>query len=208
MYNIVMIKAIIFDLDGVLIDATEWHYEALNDALKIFGYELGLEEHLTTYNGLPTAEKLKLLSEKKGLPLGLHEIIKVMKRKLTDERVRQLCSPSHEKQIMLTNLKHKGYKLACCSNAQKYSVMNMLESAKIDHFFSVIMGNDEGYKPKPAPDIYLATFKELKVPPNEVIIVEDASHGIEAAKRSGAKVIAVRGFEDVNLSLFLDLNLV
>src|SRR3990167_1284182 len=100
-----MIKAVVFDLDGVLVDATQWHFEALNDALKLFGFEVGLEEHLTTYNGLPTAEKLKLMSEKKGLPCGVHEIIKIMKRKLTDERVRQLCKPSHEKQIMLTNLK-------------------------------------------------------------------------------------------------------
>ena len=131
-----------------------------------------------------------------------------MKRKYTDEKVRQLCNPSHEKQIMLTNLKKKGYKLVCASNAQKYSVRNMLRHAGIEHFFNLIIGNDEGFKPKPQPDIYLATFKALKIKPNEAVIVEDASHGIEAAKRSGAKVIAVRGFEDVNLSLFLDLNLI
>lgn len=203
-----MIKAILFDLDGVLIDATDWHFEALNDALKLFGYELGLEEHLTTYNGLPTLEKLKLISERKALPKGLHEIIHIMKRKFTDEKVHQLCNPSHEKQIMLTNLKKKGYKLVCASNAQKYSVMNMLRHAGIEHFFDLILGNDEGFKPKPEPDIYLASFKKLKIKPNEAVIVEDASHGIEAAKRSGAKVIAVRGYEDVNLSLFLDLNLI
>ncbi len=203
-----MIKAIIFDLDGVLIDATQWHFEALNDALKVFGYEIGMEEHLSTYNGLPTHEKLKLLSERKGLPTGLHEIVRVLKRKYTDERVRQLCTPTHEKQIMLTTLKNKGYKLACCSNAQKYSVLNMLNGAGISHFFDFILGNDEGYKPKPQPDIYLAAFKKLKINPGEAIIVEDALHGIEAAKRSGAKVIAVAGFEDVNLSLFLDLNLI
>lgn len=203
-----MIKAIIFDLDGVLIDATDWHYEALNDALKLFGYEIGLEEHLSTYNGLPTQEKLKLISERKGLPIGLHEIIKKMKRKFTDERVSQLCTPRHEKQIMLKSLIDKGYKLACCSNAQKYSVTNMLKRAGIEDCFELILGNDEGFKSKPEPDIYLAAFKKLKIKANETIIVEDASHGIEAAKRSGGKVIAVRGFEDVNLSLFLDLNLI
>lgn len=203
-----MIKTIIFDLDGVLIDATEWHYEALNDALKIFGYEISRDEHLTTFNGLPTQEKLKMMSETKGLPTGLHEIIKIMKRRFTDERVSQLCNPTHEKQILLASLKKKGYKLACCSNAQKYSVVNMLKRAGIDRYFDLIVGNDEGFKPKPNPDIYLSAFKTLKVSPDETIIVEDAVHGIEAAKRSGAKVIAVRGFEDVNLSLFLDLNLI
>lgn len=203
-----MIKAIVFDLDGVLIDATVWHYEALNDALKLFGFELGLEEHLTTYNGLPTAEKLKIMSERKSLPKGLHEIIQIMKRKFTDERVINLCKPSHEKQILLANLKRKGYRLACCSNAQKYSVLNMLKCAQIDTYFDQVVGNDEGFKPKPAPDIYLSAFKILKVKPEEAVVVEDAAHGIEAAKSSGAKVIAVRGYEDVNLSLFSDLNLV
>lgn len=203
-----MIKAIIFDLDGVLIDATEWHYEALNDALRLFGFEITREDHVGFYNGLPTAEKLKTLSEKKGLPLGLHEAIKEMKRKYTDSRVAQLCRPSHEKQIMLTHLKNKGYRLACCSNAQKYSVLNMLQIAQIDSFFELVLGNDEGIAPKPSPDIYLTTFKNMKIRPDESVIVEDAAHGIEAAKLSGAKVIAVRGYEDVNLSLFTDFNLV
>lgn len=203
-----MIKAIIFDLDGVLIDAKEWHYEALNEALKLFGYEISQDEHISLYNGLPTSEKLKLMTERKGLPEGLHKIIKTLKRKYTDEKVTELCKPSHEKQILLTNLKRAGYKLACCSNAQKYSVLNMLKGASIDTFFDFIIGNDEGFKPKPSPEIYLAVFRLLKVKPNETIVIEDATYGIEAAKAAGAKVIAVKGHEDVNLSLFADLNLV
>ena len=197
-----MIKAIIFDLDGVLVDATDRHYEALNDALGLFGFEITREEHMGFYNGLPTAEKLKVLSEKKRLPLELHEIIKRMKRKYTDEKVAQLCRPSHEKQIMLTQLKTKGYKLACCSNAQKYSVVNMLRYAGIMDFFDLVIGNDEGFAAKPAPDIYLAAFKQLEISPKEAIIVEDAPHGIQAAKSSGAKVIPVKGYHEVDLSLF------
>ena len=55
-----MIKAIIFDMDGVLIDAKEWHYEALNNALQLFGYKISREDHLATFDGLPTREKLRL----------------------------------------------------------------------------------------------------------------------------------------------------
>lgn len=197
-----MIKAIIFDLDGVLVDATEWHFEALNDALKIFGFEITREEHNSFYNGLPTVEKLRALSEKKGLPQGLHEVIKSLKRKYTDERVAQMCRPGYEKQLMLTRLKAMGYKLACCSNAQKYSVVNMLKFAGIEDFFELVIGNDEGFAPKPAPDIYLAAFEKLKISPGEAVIVEDAPHGVQAARSSGAKVIQVKGYEDVNLSLF------
>ena len=203
-----MIKAIIFDLDGVLIDATEWHFEALNKALGLFGYSIGRDDHIKIFNGLPTTEKLKIMSEKDGLPMDLHELIKAMKKKYTDEIVSQKCRPDHTKQLMLTHLKNKGYKLACCSNAQKYSVMNMLIKSEMDHFFDEIIGNDEGFKPKPAPDIYLAAFAKLNMLPEETIIIEDAPHGIEAAKASGAQVIAVRGYKDVNLTLFVNLNLI
>ncbi len=197
-----MLKAIIFDLDGVLVDATEWHYEALNKALKLFGQEIGREEHLKVYNGLPTNEKLKVLSDRGELPRGVHEIIKVLKRKYTDEIVATNCQPSHEKLIMLSYLKKLGFSLACCSNAQKYSVDNMLKRSMLDTFFDQIIGNDEGYQPKPAPDIYLAAFAKMKLNPQETIVVEDAPHGILAAKASGANVIEVRGFHEVNLSLF------
>lgn len=200
-----MIKAIIFDLDGVLVDATEWHFEALNQALNIFGFEISRVEHETTYNGLPTVKKLEKLTKDKGLPLGLHKTILEMKKRFTDEKVVLNCTPSYDKQLLLSNLKRAGFRLAACSNAQKYSVINMLTRSQIIEHFEEIMGNDEGFAPKPAPDMYLAMFKKLKVLPRETIVVEDSPHGIEAARMSGANVITVRGFEEVNLSLFEDL---
>lgn len=199
-----MTKAILFDLDGVLVDATEWHYEALNTALLLFGYSIPRTDHLSVYNGLPTAEKLKLMSARTSLPTGLHEIIKTMKKKYTDEQVATNCAPDYEKQILLKQLQNKGYLLACCSNAQKYSVLNMLERAQIDTYFDLIIGNDEGHKPKPAPDIYLNAFKRLNIKPSEAYIVEDAPHGVKAAQDSGAHVLAVKGYGDVNLSLFIE----
>ena len=57
------VKAILFDMDGVLIDAKEWHYEALNRALKLFGFEISKFEHIHTFDGLSTKDKLKLLSK-------------------------------------------------------------------------------------------------------------------------------------------------
>jgi HAD superfamily hydrolase (TIGR01509 family) len=198
-----MIRAIIFDLDGVLIDATQWHFEALNSALGIFGYEISEEEHLNKYNGLPTTEKLKILTKEKGLPLELHEIIKIKKRQYTEEKINLNCRPSYDKQIMLSNLKEK-YLLACCSNAQKKSIINMLTKAQIIQYFDVIIGNDEGYLPKPKPDIYLASFKKLNISPKEALIIEDAPAGIKAAIDSGAIVVKVKGYKEVDYSLFED----
>lgn len=201
------IKAVLFDLDGVLIDATEWHYDALNDALQIFGWEITREMHVAYYNGLPTKEKLRYLSEQEGLPKSLHPIIHKLKRKYTDDKVYNFCRPNYGKQLLLTYLKQKGYLLGCCSNAQKYSVLNMLSRADIEKYFDLIIGNDEGFAPKPSPDIYLVAFKTLGVTPQETIIVEDAPHGIAAAKASGAIVLEVGGFDDVNLDLFINNSL-
>jgi len=206
MYQLVrMIKVIIFDLDGVLVDATEWHYEALNEALSVFGFGITRLEHTQTYNGLPTSKKLDMLSRDKNFPVGLYKTVQVLKRKYTDEKVSVYCRPSYEKQLLLKNLVTQGFRLAACSNAQKYSVENMLSQAKLLDFFEEILGNDEGFSPKPAPDMYLSLFEKLKVLPSETLIVEDSPHGIEAAHVSGAHVLEVRGFEEVNLSLFEDI---
>lgn len=62
------IKAIFFDMDGVLIDAKEWHYEALNRALELFGMPISQVDHLTTFDGLPTRKKLEMLTLGRGLP--------------------------------------------------------------------------------------------------------------------------------------------
>ena len=68
------IKAVIFDLDGVLVEAKEWHYLALNKALKHFGFKIDRIEHLTTYDGLPTKVKLNRLSKEKRLPIKLQSL--------------------------------------------------------------------------------------------------------------------------------------
>lgn len=81
------IKAIIFDMDGVLIEAKDWHYEALNRALKLFGMEITRYEHLTTFDGLPTKDKLKMLSLERGLPKSLHSFINELKQQYTMEIV-------------------------------------------------------------------------------------------------------------------------
>ena len=202
-----MIKAVLFDLDGVLVDATEWHYEALNKALNFFGYIISRTEHLEIYNGLPTDEKLKILSERKALPQSLYKEIKVLKNQYTFETVREKCIPDEGKYLLLSYLKSQGYILACCSNAQQSFVEITLKLSNIDHFFSYIIGSNENLKPKPAPDIYLHTFKKIHVLPHEVIIFEDSPHGIKAAEASGARVVVVPNFSALDLSFIKRINL-
>lgn len=198
-------KAIIFDLDGVLVNMPDGHYEALNKALGLFGAKIEREEHDSYFNGLPTRKKIERLEEANRLPAGLKETVNAIKQKYTKEIIPKYCAPDHSKIILLKHLKNKGFKLACASNSVKETLHLMLQSAQIHDFFDVIIGNDEVQNPKPHPEIYLKTFALLNLKPVECIIVEDAPHGIAAAKASGATVYEVRGTDDVHLSLFKDV---
>ena len=68
-----MIKAILFDMDGVLVDAKDWHYHVLNKALEKYGHFISIEDHVKTFDGLSTAKKLEILSKERGLDRGLHQ---------------------------------------------------------------------------------------------------------------------------------------
>ncbi|MFH1470372.1 MAG: HAD family phosphatase [Candidatus Micrarchaeota archaeon] len=199
-----MIKAIIFDLDGVLVDATEWHYEALNKSLKLFGYEITRDEHLSTYNGLPTRKKLEMLSEQKNLPASLQKFINEMKQVYTMRIIENECVPSFDKLLMASRLKRDGYKLAVCSNAIRKSVVVMLEKTDLLKYMDLVLSNEDIKNPKPHPDIYLLAFEKLGVKPKEAVIVEDAPHGIASAKASGGHVCEVRGFDEVNYDRIAD----
>ena len=102
------IRAIVFDMDGVLIEAKDWHYEALNKALRLFGYEISRYDHLVTYDGLPTSKKLEMLSLEKGLPRGLHQFINQMKQSYTVDMVHTSCSPRFFHEYALSRLKAEG----------------------------------------------------------------------------------------------------
>jgi len=192
------IKAILFDLDGVLVDATEWHYEALNRALGLFGYNIARYEHLTTYNGLPTRKKLDMLSVEKGFPRGLHSLVNKIKQKYTREEILRSCTPVFEKEFMVHQLKREGYKLAVCSNSIRESVELMLRGSGIWDLFDCVLSNEDVQQAKPDPEIYLMACERLGVKPQETVIVEDAPHGIEAARRSGGLLCEVASFNEVD----------
>ena len=198
-------KAVLFDLDGVLVNMPRGHYEALNKALCLFGAKIEEEEHYSFFNGLPTRKKIEALEKAGRLPGGLKEVINSIKQKHTKDIIPHYCKPDYSKIILLRHLKNRGYKLGCCSNSIKETLHIMLKSARLYDFFDIIIGNDEVVNPKPHPEIYLKAFAALKVSSRQTIIVEDSPHGIASAKASGAFVIEVKGHEDVNLSLFDNL---
>lgn len=200
-----MIEAVIFDLDGVLVDAAEWHYEALNKALGTFGFTISRKEHLSFYNGLPTRKKLEALSAHKGFSPALHKTVISLKQRYTYETICARCRPDPAKIEMLDLLRECGYSLAVCSNAVHNSVELMLKRSAIFEYFSLVLGNEDVRVPKPDPEIYFRAFQLLKLSPEQCAIVEDSDHGKAAARASGGLLIGVDSYEEVNKSLFIEL---
>lgn len=192
------IKAVIFDMDGVLIDAKDWHYDALNDALKLFGMEISRYDHLETYDGLPTRKKLQMLSIERGLPEELHEFINTMKQQYTMEIVYSRCKPRFYHEYALARLKNEGYRLIVCSNSVKQSVEVMMEKSGLDKYLEFILSNEDVTKCKPDPEMYDIAIERLNLKPENCLILEDNENGIKAAKASGGNLLIINRVEDVN----------
>ena len=191
------IKAIIFDMDGVLIDAKDWHYEALNQALELFGYRISEYDHLSTFDGLPTKKKLELLSLKETLPKGLHKFINDMKQIYTMQHVYMKCKPLFCHQYALSKLKNEGYGLALASNSVRATIDMMLEKADLQKYLDFSLSNQDVVKPKPSPEIYLTAIRRFALAPEEWLIIEDNPNGIQAALDSGAHLLKVTTVNDV-----------
>ncbi|MDA9287276.1 HAD family hydrolase [Amylibacter sp.] len=198
-----MIKAIVFDMDGVLIEAKDWHFEALNKALRLFGYEISRVDHLATYDGLPTSRKLEMLSIERGLPVELHKFINEMKQQYTMEIVQTKCKPSFIHEYALSKLKSEDYKLGLASNSIRSTINVMMKKTCLDGYFDVMLSADDVMKPKPNPEIYEMAIQRLGLNPCEVLIVEDNENGIKSARGSGAHVLVVEHVDDVNYTNIL-----
>ena len=195
----VKIKAILFDLDGVLVDAKEWHYEAFNQALTDTGYEpIGREEHLSTYDGLPTLTKLQMLSDKGRFDMSDANKVYAFKQCNTRNFIRSKAKPNQTIIDTLRALKNCGYKLACCSNAIHDSVHLMLNKTWIEDYFDLILSNEDVDNPKPHPEMYLKAMEEFGVKPEECLIIEDNEKGFKVAIASGSKLMKVESSMDIN----------
>lgn len=196
-------KAVLFDMDGVLIDARDWHYDALNEALRIFGVEISRSEHLSRFNGLSTRKKLNMLSAEGVIPYELHEVIQSIKQDRTLRIAAQMCFPIVSHQVLITRLKALGIKVGLVTNSIRKSTEFMLEYAGLLKFMDLVVTNEDVVEGKPNPAGYLLAMEKLRVLPHETIVIEDGEYGILAAEAAGAAVIRVNDPFEVSLELLL-----
>ena len=191
------IKAVIFDMDGVLIDARDWHYESLNRALGLFGSEISRYDHLVTFDGLPTKKKLEMLSLEGGLPTKLHNFINDLKQEYTWEIVYSKCKPIFHHRYALSKLKSEGFLIAVCSNSVRKTIDLMMDRSGLASYLDFFLSNQDVIKGKPDPEIYLKAIDNFGLHPSECLIVEDNLNGVKAALASGAYLLKVENPDQV-----------
>jgi HAD superfamily hydrolase (TIGR01509 family) len=188
-------KLIIFDLDGVLVEAKNIHYDALNEALGE-QYSISWVEHLSTYDGLKTNQKLEMLSERKGLPTELHKQVWEKKQRLTLQKLKEL-KPNQTLQSVMNAFVEDGYKIAVCSNSIRKTVLTVLSKLGIMEFMDYIISNEDVTNSKPHPEMYWRAISKMGCLPEETLIVEDSPYGLLAAYRSKAHVLRVNNPQEV-----------
>ena len=198
-----MKKLIIFDLDGVLVDACEWHRLALNRALKeVCNYEISLQDHYSDFNGLPTKVKLQKLTKLGIVSPVQHEKVNNLKQKFTLEIINTEASRRPEKIKMINHLKENGCIVACFTNSIRRTAQLMLEKTGVLDSLDKLLTNEDVENPKPSPEGYNFLVNHFNFDKENVIIVEDSPKGVQAAIASGCKVLVVKNPDEVDISLF------
>ena len=189
-----MVKLVIFDLDGVLVEAKNIHFDALNKALG--DYAISWNEHLSTYDGLKTFQKLDMLTKEKGLPVDEHQRIWEDKQKYTLEMLKKL-KPSESITAAISSLSKSGYKIACCSNSIRKTVVTVLAKLEVIEYFDLIISNEDVLNSKPHPEMYWTAMSKMGKLPEETLIVEDSPYGLLAAARSKSYILRVKNPQEV-----------
>tara|TARA_B100001175_G_C19512968_1_gene645150 strand:- start:3750 stop:5117 length:1368 start_codon:yes stop_codon:yes gene_type:complete len=194
-----MNKLVIFDLDGVLIDSRDMHYEALNRALSNVDkkYVIDREEHLSVYDGLPTSRKLNLLTERKGLPVDKHQQVWEDKQVETLNIFSKLDN-DYELMHYFKQLKDKGYQVTVASNSIRNTVKLVLLKLGLLEFIDYYMSNEDVHRNKPFPEMYWNCMTACNALPKDTVILEDSHIGRQGALDSGSHLIAIENRDHLN----------
>jgi HAD superfamily hydrolase (TIGR01509 family) len=201
------ISVVLFDLDGVLVDACDWHFVALNKALRdTVDIEISRHDHEKKYNGLPTKVKLEML----GIDNETSNKIWKTKQDLTLGIIKKNSCPAYDKIYLHDVLKENSIKIGCVTNSIRETSEAMLKSTSQYDFIDLLITNEDVKNNKPSPDCYDLAVEKFGVDPKNVLIVEDSDKGFEAATTSVVpniwKVDNCKEVNYKNFKEFLDEN--
>ena len=206
------LELVIFDLDGVLVDACDWHKDALNEALKqTCDYVISDHQHCTVFNGLPTKVKIQKLINFGIVPNNpdVHAEINKIKQEETIRIISNLLDKDAPKIYLMEWLKGNNVKIACFTNCIRQTAELMLNRVGVLDYVQLLTTNEDVENAKPNPEGYIKTLEYFSINPENAVIVEDSPKGIESAHASRCNVLEVKNAKEVtieNLERFISEN--
>lgn len=190
-------KAVIFDMDGVLIDAKDWHKDALNSALENIGVSIAEDEHLELFDGLPTKIKLQMLTEQGRIPAKIHPLLSNLKQRETLRIAALKLHPNIAHLETMRWLKSNNFLIGVATNSVQSTAHLFLELSGLMRYLSAVVTNEDVAKPKPDPQIYLRCMDLLGTSPEQTLVFEDNEYGLQAARDAGCTVFKINNVDEI-----------
>jgi len=186
-------KAVIFDMDGVLVDTEPFHYENENRMFRKLGLDIPDYEH-AQFTGMANDLMWQYIVGSRNLNLPVTELTELtIQQGLEYLKTLEELTPMPGLVRLLENLRHSGVLLAVATSSDAETMRTILEKAGLNKYFEVTVSRNDVAKSKPAPDVFLQAAKLLGVEPADCIVFEDSRNGIAAAKAAGMFCIAYCG---------------
>lgn len=186
-----MIKAVIFDMDGVLVDSEPVYQEATINVLDSLNIKATQDDLLKLAGGSSLHFNKFIQDVSKG-SISCEDFNKVCDQYYLDNPVKYEKIMFPHVRETLDYLKDKGYILALASSSKEYEIDNVLKRCDLKDYFKLIISGEVFKESKPNPEIYLTCIKRLNLEAKECVAIEDSEYGIEAAKKAGLICIAKR----------------
>ncbi|MFW6014670.1 MAG: HAD family hydrolase [Nanoarchaeota archaeon] len=184
-----MIDTVIFDMDGVIINSVEIHFNIWREVAKKFNAEIS-DDFINKTNGMNTPEIAAFLVKEFNLDAKAQDI-SAEKRKLSGEKLKEGIPLFDGVQETISTLKKLGYKIGLATMTPKNHVEYALGKNLFELEFDAVVTDDDVKRPKPEPDVFLKCAEELQSPPEKCVVIEDALNGVTAARKAGMYAIAV-----------------
>lgn len=202
-------KAVVFDMDGVLIDSEPLHFKGSQKVLKKLGNELTWDVYKKCI-GTTMKKSMQIYIKEFHLGISVDELMKLCDKAFIEE-IKQNCIAKEGVYQLLQRLVGR-ITIALASSANRSQIDVILKSLKIKQYFSIIISGDQFEESKPDPRIYVETAKNLQVSPRDCLVIEDSEAGLHAAKDAGMKCVIVKTdyTKDIDMSradhIILSLN--
>lgn len=199
-----MIKAILFDMDGVLLDS-EWIYlHSLKKLLKKMNIDADINE-LAVVVGMKMDAISTYLIQHYPIPYSIKELSEYQDAAFDEEVLTSKLEPMTGLLAFLKLLKQKELKIALASSSEKTWITQVLDALKINEYFDLIVSGEMVTHSKPHPEIFLKAADLLGVSVNECLVIEDSVNGICAGKSAGMKVIGFKGSKIIQDTSYADI---